>query len=183
MDRRLLLAGLIATALGAQPASADVKIGVKITAPVPPLPVVVVPAPVVVAPAPQPPVVVAPAPVVVAPPPPPRVGPQVVIIPGSGVHYVPGVDFNMFVYEGHYYSFHHGTWFRASRHSGRWKAVDVRHVPRPVRHVPVEYYRVPPGHARRIDGPPPHVREGRPGPPPWAGRGDHGPDRGKRGRD
>lgn len=174
MERRKLLIGLVATALGARPAWADVKIGVRITPPVPP------PPPVVVAPAP---VVVAPAPVVVAPPPPPVVmsAPQMVVIPGSGVYYAPGVHFNMFVYGGRYYSFHNGVWFRARRHSGPWKAVKVRDVPRPVRGVPVRYYRVPPGHAKRIGGPP-----GPPsgGPPPHAGRKWDGPGRGKKkGRD
>lgn len=178
MDRRKLLVGLVASVIGARPAWADVKIGVKITAPVPPPPVVVAPAPVVVVPAPPPPVVV-------APPPPPVVvaAPRVIVIPGSPVYYAPGVNFNMFVYDGRYYSFHHGVWFRARRHSGPWKVVDLREVPRPVRGVPVKYYRVPPGHMKRVGGPggpQPPARRG--GPPPHAGRGHDGPSKG-RGRD
>lgn len=146
MDRRKLLVGLFATALGAaaRPAWADVKI--KITAPVPPLP---------------PPVVVAPAPpqVVVTPPAPPPVvvaPPQVVVVPGSSVYYAPGANFNMFVYGGRYYSFHNGVWFRASRHRGPWKVIEVHAVPRQVRGVPVRYYRVPPGHAKKMGGHPGH---------------------------
>ena len=165
MDRRKLLVGLVATALGARPAWADMKIGVKITAPVPPLP---------------PPVVVAPAPVVVAPPPPPVVmaPPQVVVVPGSGVYYAPGVHFNMFVYGRRYYSFHNGVWFFSRRHSGPWKVVATERVPRQVRGVPAKYYRVPPGHMKRMGGPP--------GPPPHARRPGGRPGRGhkgKRGRD
>ena len=162
MDRRSLLIGLAATVLGSRPAWADVSIGIKVRPPLPP----------------PPPVVVAPAPVVVAPPPPPppvvMQAPQVVIVPGSAVYYAPGVGFNLFVYGGRYYSFHNGVWFYSRRHSGPWKTLPAERVPRPVRVVPVKYYRVPPGHAKR--------RDWSPGPPGHRGRGWDGDGPGKKHR-
>jgi len=79
--------------------------------------------------------------------------PRVVIVPGSPVYYAPGVDFNLFVYHRHYYRFHEGAWFIASSHGGPWTHVERARVPQPVLAVPVTYYRIPPGHAKRMDGP------------------------------
>jgi hypothetical protein len=120
-------------------ARAEVNIGIQIgtPAPPPPPPVVVVPPPA--------PVVVAPPPVVVASP------PAVVVVPGSPVYYAPAAEFNLFVYRGHYYSFHNGAWFHAREHSGPWALVVREHVPQPVLAVPVKYYRLPPGQAKKLE--------------------------------
>ena len=91
----------------------------------------------------------------VPPPPPVMIAepPRVVIVPGSPVYYAPGVDFNLFVYHRRYYRFHEGAWFIASSHGGPWTHVERARVPQPVLAVPVTYYRIPPGHAKRMDGP------------------------------
>jgi hypothetical protein len=86
----------------------------------------------------------APPPIVLPAPPP------VVVVPNSPVSYVPSVDFNLFLYGGRYYSFHQGSWFYASRHSGPWTFIPTERVPRPVIGVPATYYKVPPGHARKM---------------------------------
>jgi hypothetical protein len=79
--------------------------------------------------------------------------PRVVIVPRTPVYYVPTTSYNVFVYEGRYYSFHEGAWFLATSHGGPWAFVPVARVPRPVLGVPVKYYKIPPGHAKRLHGP------------------------------
>ena len=89
------------------------------------------------------------------PPPPVMIAerPRVVVVPGSPVYYAPGVDFNLFVYHQHYYRFHEGAWFIAFSHGGPWTHVVQARVPQPVLAVPATYYRIPPGRAKRLDGP------------------------------
>src|SRR5262245_45890539 len=90
-----------------------------------------------------------------APPPPVVIAtpPQVVLVPGSPVYYAPAVGFNLFVYSGRYYRFHDGHWFIAASHGGPWTFVAPGKVPRPVLAVPVGYYKIPPGHAKKMAGP------------------------------
>jgi hypothetical protein len=97
--------------------------------------------------------------VVPAPPPPPVVvaTPRLVVIPGSPVLYAPGVSFNLFVHSGRYYSFHNGVWFHSPKRGGPWMVVAMDKVPHVVRAVPVTYYRIPPGHAKKFD------KDGHPG--------------------
>ncbi len=110
--------------------------------------------------APAPVVPVAPA---LPPPPPPMLipSPRVTKVPESEVYYVPGASFNLFVFRGHYYSFHRGVWFQGSTHNGPWTVVEMRHVPPPVLAVPARYYRIPPGQAKKLGlgGPPGHAKE------------------------
>ena len=81
-----------------------------------------------------------------------QVPPPVVIVPNTPVYYVPDINYNVFVYEKRYYSFHEGAWFLATAHSGPWAFVAVERVPQAVLGVPVKYYKVPPGQAKRMDG-------------------------------
>jgi hypothetical protein len=90
----------------------------------------------------------APPPIVLPAPPP------VVVVPNSPVAYVPSVNYNLFVYGGSYYTFHDGAWFHARRHSGPWAFMPTERVPRPVIGVPVTYYKVPPGHAKKMGNAP-----------------------------
>jgi hypothetical protein len=77
--------------------------------------------------------------------------PAVVVVPRTPVSYVPSVNFNLFVYSGRYYTFHDGSWFYAQSHSGPWIFIATERVPRPVVAVPVTYYKIPPGHAKKMD--------------------------------
>jgi len=79
--------------------------------------------------------------------------PPVVVVPNTPVSYVPSVNFNLFVYSGRYYTFHDGSWFIAKTHSGPWAFIKPERVPRPVVAVPVTYYKVPPGHAKKMARP------------------------------
>lgn len=128
--------------MAAGPAAADgVRIGVSVPVPAPPT-VVVTP--------PRPPVVVA------APP-------QLVVVPGSPVFYAPGASMNFFAYGGRYYTFHEGAWFVAKTHGRPWVTIAPASVPRPVLAVPVTYYKVPPGHAKKAKHgcPPGLAKQGR----------------------
>lgn len=86
-------------------------------------------------------------------PPPPTVfvtPPQLVVVPGSAVMYAPGAAFNVFVLHGRYYSFHNGAWFYAGSHKGPWVVAPIEKVPHAVRAIPVAYYKIPPGHAKKM---------------------------------
>lgn len=104
---------------------------------------------------------IGPPPIVLAAP------PALVVVPGSTVYYAPDVSINLFSYRGRFYSFHDGAWFYATSHRGPWAAIAIERVPRPVVAVPVTYYRVPPGHAKKMHGagpphcPPGHAKQGR----------------------
>ena len=77
--------------------------------------------------------------------------PRVVLVPRTPVYYAPDTSYNVFVYQGRYYSFHEGAWFLAGAHGGPWAFVPVAQVPPPLLTVPVRYYKIPPGHAKRIE--------------------------------
>ena len=85
----------------------------------------------------------APPPVVIAQPP-------LVVVPGSAVSYAPGATFNLFVHGGRYWSHHNGVWFSASIGGGQWSVVATNLVPHAVLAVPVTYYKVPPGQAKKM---------------------------------
>jgi hypothetical protein len=87
----------------------------------------------------------APPPVIVAAP------PGVILVPGTNVYHAPSASFNVFVHQGRYYSFHNGAWFVTTRWGTPWAVIAVERVPKPVLGVPVAYYRIPPGHAKRMD--------------------------------
>jgi hypothetical protein len=127
MTRTLSLAGVVACAAIAVGLSTALAGDVSVGAPSPR---------VVVAPAPPPPFVV-------------ESPPKVVIVPGTSVYHILNAPFDLFLYGGHYYSFHHGAWFRGSSHNGPWKVIAVEAVPKPVLALPVSYFKVPPGQARR----------------------------------
>lgn len=138
--RRVLALATGLSLMAASPAAADgLRIGISVPVPAPPA-VVVTP--------PRPPVVV------VAPP-------QLVVVPGSPVFYAPGASMNFFAYGGRYYTFHEGAWFVATTYGSPWVAVAPAKVPRPVLTVPVAYYKVPPGHAKRMGCPPGLAKQGR----------------------
>jgi hypothetical protein len=99
---------------------------------------------------------IGPPPIVLASP------PKLVVIPESPVKWAPGVEVNLFFYGGRYYSFHEGRWFQAASHGGPWVVIAIGKVPPPVLAVPVTYYKVPPGHAKKTGGG--HPGSGSPGP-------------------
>ena len=85
--------------------------------------------------------------------------PQLVVVPGTSVYYAPEMPTNYFFYKGRYYTVVNGVWSTAPVYSGPWAVIQIGQVPPPVLSVPVEYYKIPPGHLKKK------------GPPPWAGQG------------
>ncbi len=75
--------------------------------------------------------------------------PSMVLVPGLPVYRAPEVNGNYFYYSGQYYLEQDGVWFAALRYNGPW--VVVRQVPAPVLAVPVTYYKIPPGQAKKDD--------------------------------
>ena len=74
-----------------------------------------------------PPPIVAPAP------------PDLVLVPGSNVYFVPGGQFDVFFFNGYWWCPRGDRWFRARAYNGPWRFIDRRFVPGPVFHVPHDY--------------------------------------------
>ena len=73
--------------------------------------------------------------------------PRLVVVPEvRAVRYVPTASANLFFYGGKYWAFANGGWYTSRGYNGPWVVVAPRVVPRDVLLVPVNYYRVPPGH-------------------------------------
>lgn len=87
-----------------------------------------------------------------APPPVVVLRPHLAVVPGSQVSYAPGAEFNLFAYGGRYWSHHNGAWFSMTIGGGQWSVVATNLVPQPVLAVPVTYYKVPPGQAKKMSG-------------------------------
>jgi hypothetical protein len=103
-----------------------------------------------------------PPPIVVSAPPP------LVVVPAvPAVQYVPSLSVDLFFYSGHYYYWQGGHWFVGPSYRGPWTYVVVERLPRPILAVPVHYYKVPPGHAKKFyqdqGGPPRHGKGRGPG--------------------
>jgi hypothetical protein len=83
-------------------------------------------------------------------PPPPRLvisaPPEVVVIPGTYIYFVPTLDVDVFFYHGYWYRPHHGHWYRASSYNGHWVILEDRRVPNVLVHVPGDFRRLPPGY-------------------------------------
>lgn len=73
--------------------------------------------------------------------------PQLVVVPEvRTVRYVPAASANLFFYNSQYWAYANNGWYVSRGYSGPWVVVAPQIVPRPVLLVPVNYYRVPPGH-------------------------------------
>jgi len=77
-----------------------------------------------------------PPPIVVAEP------PEVVMIPGLQVYFVPQLEFDVFFYNGYWWSPRGSRWYRTRAYNGPWKVVNKRYVPAPVYRVPKDYRNV-----------------------------------------
>ena len=76
---------------------------------------------------------IGPPPIVVSAP------PEVVMVPNSQVYFVPGVQFDVFFYNGYWWSPRGGIWYRSRDYNGPWGVIDRHYVPGPVYRVPHNY--------------------------------------------
>ncbi len=100
----------------------------------------------------------------IGPPPPIAIvaPPPLVVVPGvPAVQYVPSLHVDLFFAEGRWYYWHGGHWFVGPAYSGPWTSVVVHKVPRLILTVPVKYYKVPPGHLKKVPGGPPGHAKGK----------------------
>jgi hypothetical protein len=65
--------------------------------------------------------------------------PAVVVIPGTPVYYAPGLQADIFFYQGFWWTPNRGAWFRAQSYDGPWAAVPGRRVPPAFGHLPPNY--------------------------------------------
>jgi hypothetical protein len=93
-------------------------------------------------------------------PPPPRIvlaeRPDLVAVPGSLVYSVRNVDYDVWRYNGAYYAYNDGYWYRSSKTSGPYVVVDVRRVPETILRVPAQSWKHHPH-----GGPPGQMKKGR----------------------
>jgi hypothetical protein len=99
------------------------------------------------------------------PPPPPIVvaaPPPLVVVPAVPVvQYVPSLAIDLFVHEGRWYYPQGGYWYVGPSYRGPWTPIAFAELPPAIVAVPVRYYKIPPGHLKRMerDGSPGHGRE------------------------
>jgi hypothetical protein len=74
--------------------------------------------------------------------------PPVVVVPGTYVYAVPGVDATLLFYQGYWYRPYEGSWYVASSYNGPWGYIEFSRVPRVLIERPLSYWRVPPGYHR-----------------------------------
>ncbi|MBI5604771.1 MAG: hypothetical protein HY879_15640 [Deltaproteobacteria bacterium] len=74
-----------------------------------------------------------PPPIVVAEP------PELVLIPGSQIYFVPHPEIDIFFYNNYWWSPRGSRWYRARAYKGPWVIVTRRYIPAPVYRVPREY--------------------------------------------
>jgi hypothetical protein len=98
------------------------------------------------------------------PPPPPIVipaPPPLVVVPGIPVvQYAPSLQVDLLFYEHRWYYPHGGYWYVGPSYRGPWTPIAFAKLPPPVVAVPVQYYKIPPGHLKQAakGGPPGHGR-------------------------
>ncbi len=73
--------------------------------------------------------------------------PPVVVVPGSYVYFVPGIQMDILFYRGHWYRPYEGRWYRGGGYNGPWHHISPRGVPAAILQLPPDYRRA--GHSYR----------------------------------
>ncbi len=72
--------------------------------------------------------------------------PSLVVIPGTYVYFVPGIDVDILFYHGYWYRPYEGRWFRARSYRGPWAFIPPGRVPPVLVDLPPDYRNIPPGY-------------------------------------
>ncbi len=67
--------------------------------------------------------------------------PPVVVVPGSYVYFVPGIQMDILFYHGSWYRPYEGRWYRGGGYNGPWHHISTRGVPSAILHLPPDYRR------------------------------------------
>jgi len=68
--------------------------------------------------------------------------PEVVMMPQTGIYFVPGISFDVFFYNGYWWSPRGDRWYRSNRYNGSWVVVERNYVPAHLYKVPRNYREV-----------------------------------------
>jgi hypothetical protein len=86
--------------------------------------------------------------------------PRLVPVPRYPVYYAPGVDSNLFFYDGQYWVYAQDNWYTSSWYNGPWDFVPPETVPDFILRIPLLYYQRPPAYFSSWGrGSPPHWGE------------------------
>jgi len=74
--------------------------------------------------------------------------PDVVVISGTYVYFMPESSEDVFFYHGYWYRPYKSRWYRSGDYNGGWVLISTNIVPPPVLAVPPGFRKVPPGHQK-----------------------------------
>jgi hypothetical protein len=74
--------------------------------------------------------------------------PELAVIPGTYVYFVPGISVDILFYHGYWYRPYGGHWYWARFYNGPWVYLASARVPRVLFELPLGYRRLPPGYHR-----------------------------------
>lgn len=78
--------------------------------------------------------------------------PELAVIPGSYIYFVPGIDEDIRFYEGRWYRHWNNRWHRSRNYNGPWTYLAPRYVPAPFLRIRPDFrQRVPKNEWRRYD--------------------------------
>jgi len=66
----------------------------------------------------------------------------IVIMPESGIYFVPGISYDVFFYDGYWWSPRGDRWYRSAQYKGPWGVVHSKSVPAHLFEVPKNYRKV-----------------------------------------
>ncbi len=102
---------------------------------------------------------------------------ELIFMPGYGVYFVYGIGYDIFFYNGFWWSRRGNVWYRSRNYRVGWAVIGVNDVPRAVFRVPADY-RARFGRGPRIKYRDWKARRGGPVGGPGMGRGPERPERG-----
>ncbi|MBI4849703.1 MAG: hypothetical protein HY808_14230 [Nitrospirae bacterium] len=74
--------------------------------------------------------------------------PEVIVIPGTYVYFVPDIDVDIIFYHGYWYRPHRDHWYRAGSYNGPWDYIVRERMPVVILNLPPDFRHKPPRHSR-----------------------------------